>query len=138
MTNIGSIVLSLPSSPGDSFVDRRTDGAIATQVQAISIANTLTRLIVGPLADFVSPVHIGLSNGVRQYSRKPWVSRKVFLTSAALVLFAAEIFWGTFIRSQKALLLLRSVGRYIDQSQHADSVPSICTGSAYGATFTIL
>ncbi|KZV75744.1 MFS general substrate transporter [Peniophora sp. CONT] len=116
MTNIGSIVLSLPSSP-----DRRTDIAISSQVQAISIANTLTRLILGPLADYVSPVHIGLLNGVRQYRRQPFVSRKIFLTGAALASAAAHLSLGAFIRSQKGLLLL-----------------SICTGIAYGGTFVIL
>ena len=101
MTNIGSIVLSLPSSRGGS------SNVISTQVRAISVANTLTRLVVGPLADYVSPVHIGLLNGVRQYGRKPWVSRKIFLTTAALVSAVAHLSLGAFIRSQNGLLLLR-------------------------------
>lgn len=125
MTNIGSIVLSLPSSP-----DRRADMAISSQVQAISIANTLTRLILGPLADYVSPVHIGLLNGVRQYRRQPFVSRKIFLTGAALVSAAAHLSLGAFIRSQKGLLLLRSVALwYMCQSRHTDTAQASAQAS---------
>ena len=50
VSNLGSIVLSLPSSAGS------TTANVAQQVRLLSFFNTLSRLLVGPLADALAPV----------------------------------------------------------------------------------
>jgi len=123
ISNIGTIILSLPSSSSTSTMRAipNTDVSNSTQVRLISIANTLSRLLVGPLADFISPVASYLPSGARCFPRKHHVSRVAFLSVATFSL-AATFFWMEIgIRSQEAVWIL-----------------SLGTGSVYGATFTVL
>lgn len=100
-SNIGMIVLSLPSSS--------KSGNIALQVQLIAVSDTLTRLILGPVADIVSPVPTYSANGIWAFPRRPYVTRMIFLAGAASV-FALAFIWPIIgIRSQESLWPLRFV-----------------------------
>ncbi|KAH8106737.1 MFS general substrate transporter [Cristinia sonorae] len=112
MANLGSIFVSLPAKHGAD---------ISTQVQLLSASNTLSRLVVGPLADFVSPVASYLHSGVWSFPRKQHVSRIAFLTCAALLSACTYLLLVLGIRSQQAMWPL-----------------SIGVGIIYGTTFTIL
>jgi len=122
ISNIGTIVMSLPSSPLSGINSLpSTDVATSTQVRIISLSNTISRLLVGPLADFVSPIASYLPNGDRRYPRRHRVTRIAFLLGPT-VLLAITYFWMEVgIRSQTALWIL-----------------SVGTGIVYGVTFTIL
>lgn len=123
IANVGSIVLSFPPSApmGSHFLDRRTDIATSTQVQVISVANTLSRLLAGPLADYISPIASYLPTGERSYPRKHYISRMAFITASMLLSATAYVILELFIRSQDSVWLL-----------------SVCVGTAYGVIFTIL
>ena len=119
-SNIGMIVLSLPS------VSKSEN--IALQVQLIAVSDTLTRLILGPVADIVSPVPTYSANGIWAFPRKPYVTRMIFVAGAAFV-FALAFIWPIIgVRSQEALGPLRSVysqtqGDMQTHSHHPVSVP---------------
>lgn len=85
ISNIGTIVVSLPSSE-DTVDQGYSDSGVAFQVNLISGANTFTRILVGPLADFVSPIAAYLPSGGRIILRKHRVSRFIFLTVPALLM----------------------------------------------------
>ena len=75
----------------------------------IAVSDTLTRLILGPVADIVSPVPTYSENGIWAFPRKPYVTRMIFVAGAALV-FALAFIWPIVgVRSQEALWPLRSV-----------------------------
>ena len=76
ISNIGTIVASLPSSENTGYV---TDSGVAVQVNLISVANAATRVLVGPLADFVSPTAAYLPSGGHVFFRKHRISRFVFI-----------------------------------------------------------
>ncbi|OAX43567.1 MFS general substrate transporter [Rhizopogon vinicolor AM-OR11-026] len=118
MSNIGTIVLSLPSYSSSTVAVPSTDVATATQVRLISAANTLSRLLVGPLADFVSPV---ASHGAQIIQRKYHTSRVVLLFFPILVLALTYLWMVIGVRSQVDLWAL-----------------SVGSGIAYGSTFTVL
>lgn len=119
ISNIGTIVLSLASQPPSTIGAPSTDVATATQVQFLSIANTLSRLVVGPLADFVSPT--ATASGTQSISRKRHVSRVAFLFFSVLVLAFTYLWMVLGVKSQVDLWAL-----------------SIGAGVAYGSAFTIL
>ncbi|PCH38118.1 MFS general substrate transporter [Wolfiporia cocos MD-104 SS10] len=111
-SNIGLIVLSLPSSTPES---------IAAQVQLIAVSDTLTRLLVGPLADFISPVASYSDDGIWAFPRKPYVTRVLFPAGAS-ILYALTFIWPIVgVRSQGALWPL-----------------SISTGIVNGTVFTTM
>lgn len=112
ISNIGTIVLSLTT------VAPSTDVATVTQVRFLSVANTVSRLVVGPLADFVSPTTISRTQII---PRKRHVSRVAFLFFSILVLVLTYLWMVLSVRSQADLWAL-----------------SIGVGVAYGSTFTIL
>jgi len=125
ISNIGTIVLSHPISSSSSGINvlgvPSTDVATSTQVRILSLSNTVSRLLVGPVADFVSPVASYLPNGDRSYPRKHRISRIAFLVGPTILL-ASTYFWMELgIRSQATLWAL-----------------SIGAGISYGITFTIL
>ncbi|KAJ7046664.1 MFS general substrate transporter [Mycena alexandri] len=111
ISNVGTIVLSLPSVDGSS-------GAAAFQVKTLAISNTVTRLLVGPIADFVAPI---LPLGPQSSLRKHYISRAVFLVGPAVILALTFLWMELFVQSQADIWLL-----------------SLGTGIAYGATFTVL
>jgi hypothetical protein len=124
IANIGSIALSLPSArTAGAFVayDRETDAATATQVRLIALANTIARLVSGPIADFTSPIASYLPSGVRSYPRKHWISRMAFVAGAGILCILGFVTLELVIRSQASLWWL-----------------SICVGTAYGIHFAIL
>ena len=125
ISNIGTIVLSLPPSSSPSGVTvvgiPSTDSATSTQVRILSLSNTISRLLVGPVADFVSPVVSYLPNGDRSYPRKHRVSRIAFLVGSTILL-ACTYFWTEVgIRSQAAVWALRYVYLSIEYEHAASS-----------------
>ena len=103
ISNIGTIVLSLPSSstPGYSAGD---NAATSTQVRFLSVANTVSRLLSGPLADYTSPVPEA-SPAVAP--RKHLISRVAFLTGASVLLIVSFGLLETIIRTREGLWVLR-------------------------------
>ncbi|KAJ7273598.1 major facilitator superfamily domain-containing protein [Mycena haematopus] len=116
ISNIGSIVLSLPSA--STTVLSESSGAAALQVKTLAICNTVTRLLTGPIADFVSPV---VASELSPSPRKHYTSRVIFLLGPALVLAFTFLWMALFVQSQADVWVL-----------------SVGTGIAYGGTFTIL
>lgn len=92
LSNMGTIVLSLPSTTSQ-------DNA-SNQVRILSLSNTLSRIVVGPFADFVSP-----SGGI---VRKHRVSRIAFLFAASILLCVTSLWTVVGIRTQEQLWILRS------------------------------
>ncbi|KAI0705142.1 MFS general substrate transporter [Cytidiella melzeri] len=133
MANLASIFLSLPS-----HADVRNNPTIATQIQLLAIANTTSRLLVGPLSDLLSPVasymrlhasHPELHPAdtqptpeyVYSFPHKQIISRIAFLVACNSILLATFSFVDLFARSTETLWVM-----------------SIGVGFAYGGTFTIL
>jgi hypothetical protein len=77
-----------------------------TQVRLLSISNTLSRLISGPLADFISPLTSHIP-GDRPPSRKYRVSRVVLLSGTSLLLAGAFVYLELAIRTPDDLWILR-------------------------------
>ena len=85
VSNLGSIILALPSAsaapdPG------ATTANVARAVRTLALANTLSRLAVGPLADALAPVAARGPDGVWAFSRARATSRVAFVAGAALLL----------------------------------------------------
>lgn len=121
ITNIGTIVLSLPPSRVVYPSDALSDHATSREVRILSISNTLSRIVVGPLADLVSPVALYLPTGTVRYPRKHRVSRVVFLAVPALLLAFIFVWMELGAMSREAVRIL-----------------SFGTGISYGAVFTVL
>ena len=143
ISNIGTIVLSLPpSSSTSSTLLSNTQyspaSATATQVRLLSISNTVSRLLVGPLADFVSPVASYLPCGTIYFSRKHRISRIAFLTVSSVLLFLTYANMEFFIRSRAGIWMLRFVIRLLKYRYQLIVSFSIGTGIAYGSVFTAL
>ena len=116
VSNLGTIVLSLPpGSPGGN-----TTANVSSQVRLLSFFNTISRLIVGPLADALAPV-ASRFNGVWTFSRKRYTSRVVFMFGTSLLLALTFGWLELGVRTQESVWPL-----------------SVGTGIAYGSTFTIL
>ncbi|KAI0673070.1 MFS general substrate transporter [Trametes maxima] len=114
VSNLGSIVLSLPSAGSTATA------TVATQVRLLSFFNTASRLLVGPLADGLAPVAARL-DGVWAFARRRHTSRVAFVGVPALVLAATFAWLEVGVRTQEAVWPL-----------------SVGTGIAYGCTFTVL
>ena len=100
ISNIGSIVVSLPSDTTTMASASSASAVTSTQVRLISLSNTISRLLVGPLADFVSPAASSLPCGTIYYARKHRISRIAFIfgASALLVLTYAWMEFGVISR----------------------------------------
>lgn len=109
ISNIGTISESLPAAPYRSTLVHgfTSSSSAALQVKLLSIANTVSRVIVGPLADFVSPVAGFSPSGIRTFPRKHFISRFSFLTSAALLLSLTFIWLLVGVQNQAQLWALR-------------------------------
>ena len=142
ISNIGTIVLSLPASPSSSELKVLDipSTATSTQVRILSLSNTISRLLVGPVADFVSPVASYLANGERHYPRKHRVSRIAFLAGSTILLASTFLWMEVGVRSQAALWAVRYVlcCHWLSAEQRPYSYDSIGAGISYGVTFTIL
>lgn len=122
ISNIGGISMSLPHSLPHLMTGPTTrKSSIAFQVNLISIANTGARILVGILADFISPAATYLPTGVLAFPKKPAISRFVFLFGSAIVLLVTFIWMEVGVQSQGNLWAL-----------------SIGTGLSYSTVFTVL
>lgn len=99
--NMGSLVMSLPATSSSDN--------ITTQVSLFSIFNTVSRLSVGSLADFLSPLPSYLPSGIWSFTRKRRASRMLFLTAVCCMLLLTYVWCVIGIRSQEALWSLRWV-----------------------------
>lgn len=108
ISNIGTIAESLPASNDRPTSSKGHAGSSAAlQVKLLSITNTASRLIIGPLADYVSPISVFLPTGIRTFTRKHMISRFAFLTGAA-ALVSLTFFWMSIgITTQGELWALR-------------------------------
>ena len=105
-SNIGTITLSLP--PVSSGVSQTPpEVAIAAQVRLLAIANTVSRLLSGALADFLSPVARYLPSGIYCFTKKQRFSRVLFLSFNAVVLALSFALTEVAVRSQRAIWVLR-------------------------------
>ncbi|KAI9574170.1 MFS general substrate transporter [Boletus coccyginus] len=124
ISNIGTIILSLPSQTYTIHTLADTPSTAlttATQVRMLSLANTLSRLVVGPLADIVSPVPSRTIEINRGFLRQHRISKIVFLTFSAAVLVCTYTWVAVGVREQAGIWAL-----------------SIGAGFAYGCTFTVI
>lgn len=122
--NIGTIVLSLPGSDGPLPESINVEASTNHQVRLLSLANTISRIIIGPLADYVSPITSSLTIDDQTTPRKHRINRIAFLTGAAVVL-AATFFWMvTQVTSREAIWTL-SVGTGLGYSTIFTVMPSI-------------
>jgi MFS family permease len=118
LSNMGTLVLSFPKSSSRKDPSSLSDASdTATQVQLLSLSNTLSRLVAGALADIVSPMP--LANSVLPV--KKYISRMVFICSPAALLASVFLFMELSLRSRQFLWVL-----------------SLGVGLSYGTTFTVL
>ncbi|KAF8509243.1 MFS general substrate transporter [Gautieria morchelliformis] len=122
IANIGTISLALPGLPAPSALAYKARvSTAATQVRLLSLSNTISRITIGPMADFVSPVASYLPSGLLALPRQHRVSRVAFLLGACVLMTLAFI-WMTFgVTSQQGIWAF-----------------SIGIGIAYGSIFTVL
>jgi len=114
--NIGTIVASF--TPSASEASKTTVGS---QVRLLSLANTLSRLITGPLADFTSPLPIRHPSGELHFHPKRSITRVVFVFVTAALLLCASM-WMAF-----GPVSLDGVWFF-----------SLLTGAAYGMIWTVM
>lgn len=104
ISNMGSIVSSLPAQA--AFLTSM-DSCVALQVKLISVANTLARIVVGPLADYVSPTNVHHPDHIPAIPRKFIISRFAFLSAAAIILILTLLWLQFEIQTQTQLWTLR-------------------------------
>jgi len=107
ISNIGTIVGSLPSSEDTVDKGYSADSGVAFQVNLIAGANTVTRILIGPLADFVSPIAAYLPSGTQVFLRKHRISRIVFLTVPALLMAFTSLWMALAAKTRDQLWALR-------------------------------
>lgn len=110
ISNIGTIVASF--TPSASEASKTTAGS---QVRLISVANTLSRLATGPLADFTSPIPVRHPSGELHFHPKRSVTRIVFVFATSVFLLCAFAWMAIGIVSVEGVWFL-----------------SVLTGAAYG------
>lgn len=104
ISNIGTIVMALPQSSTGRLLGQLIDGSSAAdQVKILSISNTVSRIVCGPLADFVSPVAI--SSEV--LSRKARINRLVFLSGSASLLSLIFLWMAVGVETRQQVWVLR-------------------------------
>jgi len=122
ISNIGTIVLSLNSEHTSSIeVPSSAIAATTTQVRLISVSNTLSRIVSGPLADLISPVTPRASGELPSPPQRYRISKVALLSFIPLLLAGTFVYLELAIRTPDDLWIL-----------------SVSTGAAYGITFTIL
>ena len=104
-SNIGTITLSLP--PASTVSEIPPEATIATQVRLLAIANTVSRLVSGTLADILSPVARPLPSGMYSFTKKRRFSRVLFLSFIAAILAFSFAWTEVAVRSQQAIWVLR-------------------------------
>lgn len=122
-SNIGSITLSLP--PVSSAISEvPSEANIAVQVRLLAIANTVSRLLSGTLADILSPVAHYLPSGVYCFNGKRRISRVLFLTFSAAILAFSFTWTEIAVRSQRTIWVL-SVGAGLVNGGVFNIVPGV-------------
>lgn len=105
ISNIGTIVMAVPPSATGCPTGQLIAGSpAALQVKLLSISNTLSRIVVGPLADFISPV---ITSGEVVSSRKARISRFVFLSGSAGLLSLAFLWMAVGVETREQVWVLR-------------------------------
>ena len=100
ISNIGTIIMALPQSSTGRLWGLLIDGsATADQVKILSISNTVSRIVIGPLADFVSPVET--------LSRKTRINRFVFLSGSASLLSLVSLWMAVGVETRQQVWVLR-------------------------------
>jgi hypothetical protein len=108
ISNIGTIVLSLNSERTYSIGDPSSAAAAtATQVRLISISNTLSRVVSGPLADLISPVTSRVSGELSSSPQRYRISRVTLLSLIPLLLAGTFLYLELAIRVPDDLWILR-------------------------------
>ena len=101
ISNIGTIVMSLPPSLNGWLSGPLLDGSpTAHQVKILSISNTVSRIVIGPLVDFVSPENI---TG-QVFSRK---TRIIFLSGSASLLSVTSLWMAVGVKTREQVWVLR-------------------------------
>lgn len=116
ISNIGTIVASFTSSASEA--SKTTAGS---QVRLLSLANTLSRLITGPLADFTSPIPIRHLSGELHFHPKRSITRVVFVFVTSALLLCAFLWMAIGIISVDGVWFL-----------------SVLTGAAYGMIWYVI
>jgi hypothetical protein len=100
ISNIGTIIMALPQSSTGRLSGLSIDGSpAADQVKILSISNTVSRIVFGSLADFVSPVEV--------LSRKVRINRFVFLSGSASLLSLIFLWMAVGVETRQQVWLLR-------------------------------
>jgi hypothetical protein len=109
ISNIGTIVLSLSqkSASGTRVLSSSAETATATQVRLISLFNTLSRLLSGPLVDFISPVTSDIPGNRPPPPSRYHISRVVFLSWVPLLLAGTFVYQELAVRTPDDLWILR-------------------------------
>lgn len=97
------------SMSGIKSLSTSAETVTTTQVRLLSISNTLSRLISGPLADFISPLTSHIP-GDRPPLRKYRISRVVLLSGTSILLAGAFVYLELAIRTPDDLWILRYAG----------------------------
>lgn len=120
ISNAGSIVLSLPSSL--TAFDSPT-AITAQQVRLLSFSNTVSRLLVGSIADWMSPIGHQSRDDIEEPNvrRRKFTSRVVVLAIFCLTLSVAFAYGAGGMKSRSQMWLL-----------------SVGVGVSYGAVFTLV
>ena len=103
ISNLGSIVLSLPSAGSSATANA------AQQVRLLSFFNTISRLLVGPLADVIAPVASRLESGVWGFAGKRHTSRVAFMLGICALLSVTFAWLNVGVRTQEDIWPLRYV-----------------------------
>ncbi|KAG8967926.1 putative monocarboxylate transporter mch1 [Tulasnella sp. 419] len=111
--NVATIVVSLPKAESPKLTV--IPNIVSSQVQIISISNTLSRLIAGPLIDIFCPSPFATD------ARRPWPGRVGIIASAAMLLGTAYAYMATLVKFQSQVWLL-----------------SAATGIGYGMIWTVI
>ncbi|TFK29833.1 hypothetical protein FA15DRAFT_663109 [Coprinopsis marcescibilis] len=130
ISNIGTIVVSLPPYTIENIGDSSAQSFTARQVKLLSLSNTFSRISVGLLADFISPAASSLPTGLQVFPRRHRITRITFLSISSLIL--AWTFWwtSTYVLTRDDIWVL-SVGTGIGYSAVFTVLPSI-TSSIWG------
>jgi hypothetical protein len=145
ISNIGTIVLSLNSERSSSIgVPSSAVAATATQVRLISVSNTLSRIVSGPLADLISPVNSRASGELLSPPPRYRISKVALLSFIPLLLAGTFLYMELAVRTPGDLWILRYAAllsallcRWFI-CYFICYLSSVNTGAAYGITFTIL
>ena len=107
ISNIGTIVLSLPPFSIESIPSDVT----AKQVKLLSLSNTISKLTVGAMVDYVSPVASYLPNVGHTFPRKHRITRIAFLALSALILASTFLWMKTRVLTRDDVWALRYIHR---------------------------